>query len=312
MNKILCGALVPLVVMSLCGCIKSGEEELPGFRCSDGTVVDVPQDCILGRTTTLQTTTTPRTTTSTLFPSILPTTSTTLTRKNITLPQTSTTTISLCANNILDEDETIIDCGSNCPCRILNLTLGGTRQRYVPQGYYFALNTTVLIPGSGCGSSGWPTKASYFNKICKVNRFVINVTSPEGLKDTILIAPGSSYYVDGLEFGVVLMDDSQGLLQLAVRPDASANEAPYQARVFSVGGSRCGLGEGDFCTRNISGYSFRVLERKSDGVKLEVVSPQGNIMPQTWVYDRPVDLGGHVIGVLRPTVLGGYAVLYLL
>lgn len=293
-----------VIIMS--GCLDSGEGLPEKFRCADGRMVDEPMQCINELTTTREAATLSESTSSTTMPHSFPTTSTSSTVKPIVLWMASTTTLPKpCTNDVLDEGEVIVDCGNECFCQVLTLPENGFKKLHYPSAYYFSFNGSVIVKEGECGLGGWPSTASYFHKDCKNKKYLVNITLPGQIVDVRTITYGNSYFIDGLEFGI--LNQSESNFTIAVRADPAIFNISEKYDVLSVGGSGCGFSSRGLCQREYEGYKLRVVERGKDEVKLEVVTPSGSSLPKTWVGKKPVKIHGLEVSVLRPTVLGGYA-----
>jgi len=301
--------LTILVVITVSGCLElKDDDKINQYKCSDGRLVLKPIECIEGRTTTKPSTTLFTSTSTTTMPLSFPKETTTSTRKRIVRPAT-TTLIDPCANNILDPGEDIVDCGSNCYCRVLNLTPWGSVKKHEPSSYSFGVNGTVLVPGGECGRGEWPLHASYFHYECKKLRYILNVTTMESLLDVRAVNLGNSYFIDNLEFG--LLDDDPDNFIIAVRKDQYTENISDRYKIMSLGGVSCGYNGMGLCTREYKNYTITLLERSVEGIKVEVRNPEGNILPKEWVYNKPVFFGGLEMGVVRPLTLGGYSTVYV-
>jgi hypothetical protein len=295
-------------VLYVSGCIKSDEVKEEGFKCSDGRIVSEPILCINERTTTRQATTIPETSTSTRPPTFFPTTTSTTTVKQIIPVYRTTTLTDPCANGMLDGEEEIPDCGGECYCRILRLDVGGMKKTHEPSGYVFSWNNTIHVKEGECGSSRWPVRASYFHKECSHMKYVLNVTTPESLKDLRYVTGGNTYFIDWLEFGI--LEENESFLDIAVRKDPETLNITSQYRIMSIGGE-CGVRKSELCQREYRGYKLRLIERETQKIKLEVTAPDGDIIPNVWVEKTPTRIRDLEIGVIRPITLGGYSTIYL-
>ena len=298
--------LVMLIIGS--GCLNSDDGE-KGFRCSDGRIVSEPMLCIDEKTTTFTSSLIVSSSTSTVPPKSFPKkTSTSTVKPLVRWVSTTSTVYDTCSNGILDEDEEVIDCGGSCFCRILNLSFYGDYRSHRPSGYVFGLNNSIIVRGGECGLSGWPNKASYFHTLCKNKKYVLNVTNPKGLIVTIQVMPGNSYFIDELEFAI--FEEVDDGFRLAVRRDLETLNLTGMYRVFSVGGNGCTFKTSGYCRRKYAGYTFKLSERRKDEVRMEVIAPDGDILPGVVVGRNPVRIRTIEVGVHRPIVLGGFSTLY--
>ncbi|MFH1789155.1 MAG: hypothetical protein ABH834_07225 [Candidatus Altiarchaeota archaeon] len=292
------------------GCIDSGEEIKEKFRCADGRMVDEPIQCINELTTTREAAGIEVSSSSTTMPHSFPTTSTTSTVNPVVFWKRSTTSLSKpCTNGVLDEGEDLVDCGNDCFCQVLVLPEKGDRKLHYPSAYYFAFNGSVIVKEGECGLGSWPNTASYFHRECRNKKYVVNITLPGGIVDVRSITYGNSYYLDHLEFGILVEDEYN--FTIAVRRDPETLNISEKYNILSVGGSGCAFSTKGVCQREYEGYKFRVIERRKDEVKLEITTPSASVLPTTWIGSKPVKIKDIEVGVLRPTALGGYATIFV-
>ncbi|HHQ45208.1 MAG TPA: hypothetical protein ENN13_03620 [Candidatus Altiarchaeales archaeon] len=150
----------------------------------------------------------------------------------------TTTTLNLCGDGILNQDEVAVDCGGACSarCSVLELKLD---EEKIWRNFRFEYER---MRGTNQGDS-----------------HEIIIRNPQGLyvKDALL--PGDTRQMDEVRYSVLSFEEDVVMLKVSVDQELLDN-IPSGWSFLMVGGANCQEG-GSFCERRFNGYTISLVDR---------------------------------------------------